>query len=57
MIQNAIVTGLKPEEIRDMIPMDTFLVFEGWQKAHSPQKPGSNAPSIEEAKQLAKRYG
>jgi hypothetical protein len=57
MIQNAIVTGLKPEEIRDMIPMDTFLVFEGWQKAHSPQKPGSNAPSIEEAEQLAKRYG
>lgn len=51
------MTGLKPEEIRNMIPRDTFVVFEGWQKAHSPSKAGSNAPTLEEAKELALRYG
>jgi hypothetical protein len=40
-----------------MIPRDTFLFFDGWQKAHNPAKPGSNAPSIDEAKQLARIYG
>ena len=40
-----------------MIPKDTFIVFEGWQKAHSPSKPGSKAPSLQEAKELAHRYG
>jgi len=40
-----------------MIPKDTFVVFDGWQKAHSPNKAGSGAPSLEEAKELALRYG
>ena len=40
-----------------MIPRDVFLVFEGWQKAHSPKKPGSDAPTLNEAKELAQRYG
>ncbi len=52
MIKSAIVAGLKPEEIRDMIPKDTWLVFEGWSDAHSPKKPGSNAMTAEEYRQL-----
>jgi len=40
-----------------MIPQDTFVVFEGWQKAHDPEKPGRGAPTLEEAKDLAARYG
>lgn len=57
MIMNGVVAGFKPEEIRDMIPKDTFTVFEGWQKAHSPKKPGADAPAIDEVKELAMRYG
>ena len=57
MIMNGIVAGFKPEEIRDMIPKDTFTVFEGWQKDHSPKKPGADAPAIDEVKELAMRYG
>lgn len=52
MIRSGIVAGLKPNEIRDMIPKDTFLVFEGWSDAHSPKKPGSEALSAEEYKRL-----
>lgn len=48
---------MKAHEIRDMIPKDVFLVFEGWQKAHTPNKAGKNAPSLEEAKELARKYG
>ena len=33
-----------------MIPRDVFLIFDGWNEAHSPKKPGSDAPSLEEAK-------
>ena len=40
-----------------MTPKDTFTVFEGWQKAHSPNKPGAKAPSLAEARELAERYG
>jgi len=51
------VAGFKPEEIRDQIPMDTFNVFEGWHKAHNPKKAGRDAPTLEEAQDLALRYG
>lgn len=57
MIKNAVIAGYKPSEIRDMIPRDTFIVFDGWNEAHSPKKPGSDAPSIEDARALAERYG
>jgi len=40
-----------------MIPLDTFLVFDGWNEAHSPKQAGSEAPSLEEARSLARRYG
>ena len=40
-----------------MTPADTYLVFDGWQQAHSPNKTGSGAPSLEEAQELALRYG
>jgi hypothetical protein len=40
-----------------MTPQDTFVVFEGWQKAHKPEKAGRGAPTLDEAKELAERYG
>jgi hypothetical protein len=40
-----------------MIPLDAFLVFDGWNEYHAPKKPGSDAPSLEEARALAERYG
>jgi len=55
MIKNGIVIGLKPEEIRDMIPKDTFLVFAGWSEAHSPKKPGSEAMTKEQYRQLVEK--
>jgi len=55
MIANGIVAGLKPEEIRDMIPKDTFLVFEGWSDAHSAKKPGSEAMGAEDYRELVRR--
>jgi len=55
LIKNGIVAGLKPEEIRDMIPKDTWLVFEGWADAHSPKKPGSEAMTAAEYKKLVER--
>ena len=39
-----------------MTPKDTFVVFEGWQKAHSPNKAGRGAPTLDEAMELAARY-
>jgi hypothetical protein len=55
MIGNGIIAGLKPEEIRDMIPRDTWVVFEGWQAANSPKKPGSDAMTAEEYRELVRR--
>jgi len=40
-----------------MIPRDVFLVFDGWNEAHSPKSAGTDAPSLEEARELARRYG
>jgi len=48
MVKSGIVIGLRPNEIRDMVPKDTWLVFQGWQDAHSPKKPGSEAMRSEE---------
>lgn len=55
MIQNGIVIGLRPEEIRDMLPRDTWLVFEGWQRAHSPKEPGQDAMTAEEYRALVEK--
>lgn len=38
-----------------MIPKDTFLVFEGWSEAHSAKKPGSEAMSAEDYRELVRR--
>jgi hypothetical protein len=55
LIKSAIVAGLQPETIRDMIPKDTWLCFEGWSNAHSPKKPGLDAMTAEEYKELVRR--
>lgn len=42
-----------------MIPRDFWLMVEGSNDAHSGAKtgPGANAPSMDEAMDLVKRYG
>ena len=55
MIANGIVIGLRPEEIRDMLPKDTWLVFQGWTDAHSPKKAGSEAMSSEQYRGLVRQ--
>lgn len=55
MISNGIIAGLKPEEIRDMIPKDTWIVFEGWQNAHSPKKAGSDAMTADDYRALVEK--
>jgi hypothetical protein len=55
MIRNGIVIGLRPEEIRDMIPKDAWLVFEGWNDAHSPKKPGADAISADQYRALVRQ--
>lgn len=55
MVKNGIVIGLKPDEIRDMLPRDVWLCFEGWNDAHEGPKPGANAPSKEEYQDLVRR--
>ena len=57
LIKNTVVAYYKPDEIRDMISRDVFLIFDGWNEANSPKKAGSDAPSLEEAKELARRNG
>lgn len=55
MVKNGIVIGLRPNEIRDMVPKDTWLVFQGWQDAHSPKKPGSEAMTAEQFRALVEQ--
>ena len=55
MIANGIVIGLRPEEIRAMIPNDTWVVFQGWHDAHNPKKAGSDAMSADQYKELVRR--
>ena len=55
MIANGIVIGLRPEQIRDMVPKDTWLVFKGWSDAHSPKDAGSEAMSASEYNELVRR--
>lgn len=35
MVANGIMIGLHPEQIRDMLTKDTWIVFKGWQDAHA----------------------
>jgi len=55
MIKNGIVIGLRPQEIRDMIPRDTWIVFDGWQRAHSPKQPGQEAMTAQEYRALVEK--
>ena len=55
MIANGIVIGLRPDEIRDMVPKDTWWVFKGWSDAHSPKDAGSEAMSASEYGELVRR--
>lgn len=55
MIKNGILIGLLPEQIRDMIPKDVWLIFEGWQEAHSQKKPGSEAMTADQFRDLVRQ--
>lgn len=55
MIKSGIIAGLKPEEIRDMVPKDTWLVFQGWSDAHSPKEAGSEAMTAQQYRELVER--
>ena len=55
MIANGIVIGLRPDEIRDMIPKDTWIVFQGWSDAHSPKEAGADAMTSTDYKDLVRR--
>ena len=55
MIANGIVIGLRPDEIRDMIPKDTWIVFQGWSDAHSPKEAGADAMTSTDYKELVRR--
>lgn len=58
-MKNAVILGLKPNEVREMIPRDFWLMVEGHNDAHSGAKsgPGANAPSMDEAMDLVNEYG
>ena len=55
MIRSGIVIGMKPDEIRDLLPRDVWLCFEGWNAAHEGPKPGADAPSRDEYQDLVRR--
>jgi len=55
MIGNGIVAGLHPEQIRDMIPKDTWVAFKGWSDAHSPTEAGAGAMTSGDYKELVRR--
>ncbi|MGA0849887.1 MAG: hypothetical protein ACO3RX_08040 [Chthoniobacterales bacterium] len=38
-----------------MIPKDTWLCFDGWKKAHEPKKPGSEAMTAAEYRELVRQ--
>ena len=57
IIKCATIAHYRPDEIRDMIPPDKFLVFDGWNETYSRKQTGSEAASLEEARELARRYG
>jgi hypothetical protein len=49
------VIGLRPDDIRDMMPRDVWLCFAGWNEAHSPEKPGQNAMTADEYRELVRQ--
>jgi hypothetical protein len=55
MIKSGILIGLQPEQIRDMIPKDTWLVFEGWNDAHAPDDAKTEAMTADEYRQLVRQ--
>ena len=55
MIANGIVIGLHPEVIRDMIPKDTWLVFQGWQDAHAPSEDDAGIMDADQYRELVRR--
>ena len=55
MIKNGILIGLKPNEIRDMIPKDVWLVFQGWNDSHEPKKAGSDAMTADQYRALVEQ--
>jgi len=59
MIKNAVILGLRPNEVRALPPRDYWLMRDGYNEAHSVAAtgPGATAPSMTEAMEMVKKYG
>ena len=55
LIKSGILIGLQPNQIRDMIPKDTWLVFEGWNDAHAPETAQAQAMTADEYRELVRQ--
>ena len=55
MVRGGIAIGLKPDDVRDMMPRDYWLCVDGWNSHHSGGEPGESAPTREEYLDLVRR--
>lgn len=55
MIANGITIGLHPEQIRDMLTKDTWIVFRGWQDAHAPDDGDAGIMDAEQYRKLVEQ--
>ena len=55
MIKSGIVIGLHPNDIRDMIPKDTWLAFAGWQEAHSSEGGEAEVMTADQYRELVRQ--
>lgn len=55
LIKSGILIGLQPNQIRDMIPKDTWLVFEGWNDAHATEATQAEPMTADEYRELVRQ--
>jgi hypothetical protein len=57
IIRAAAPEGIRPDEIRAMIPRDWMLIARGFADRARAGTPGADAPSRAEVAELVERYG